>query len=201
MILTTIPKLIIKILSLGLLISFICIFVLVRSNKSLRDDKNRALDNVEVLQSEAKVYKTKDSLNAIEVYALRFTNSELKKYRSRDLELIKTLSIKGRQIESYSKAAIKSDYKIEADVVQRNDTLKCFTKKDKWYKINGCIYKDKFTGTFTSFDSLVYVESIKYKRFLGFLWKTKKIKDRKQDILSKNPNTKINNLEFIQVEQ
>jgi hypothetical protein len=45
------------------------------------------------------------------------------------------------------------------------------------------------------------VETVQYKRFWGFLWKTKKIKNREIDVVSKNPATKILGVEFVTIEK
>ena len=54
----------------------------------------------------------------------------------------------------------------------------------------------KFVGQFVSRDSLLYVEHIRPKRFLFFKWG---IKERKQEIVSRNPHTIIMNAEFITI--
>ena len=79
--------------------------------------------------------------------------------------------------------------------------LRCIEYSDKWVDFDGCTTPNGlFTGQFINRDSLLIAETVKYKRFLGFLWKTKKIKNREIDIVSKNPATKILGFEFITIE-
>ena len=59
----------------------------------------------------------------------------------------------------------------------------------------------EFTGTFVNRDSVLIVATVQYKRFLNFLWKTKKVKNREIDIISKNPHTKIMGVEYIEIEK
>lgn len=170
-------------------------------------------NNTTTLLKDVTTYKTKDSLNAVQVGELSLRLSEFKKYRSEDAELISSLQTKNRDLQGVSKAQLQTIYKLQGQVrdsivyvkgdtetITRTDTLRCLIIKDKWFDLNGCIDKQNtFSGNFESRDSLIYVETVKYKRFLGFLWKTSKIKDRKQDIVSKNPNTKIIGAEFITI--
>ena len=48
-------------------------------------------------------------------------------------------------------------------------------------------------------ESLKIVETVKYKRFLGFLWKTNKVKSRQVDVVSQNPATSIVNVDYISI--
>lgn len=181
--------------------------------KKVKEERDIYKNNTTTLLNDVITYKIKDSLNAIQVGELSLRLSEFKKYRSEDAELIKSLQIKNRDLQGVSKAQLQTIYKLQGQVrdsivyvkgdtetIIRTDTLRCLTIKDKWFDLHGCINKQNaFSGNFESRDSLIYVETVKYKRFLGFLWKTKKIKDRKQDIVSKNPNTKIIGAEFITI--
>lgn len=183
------------------------------SLKKAKEERDIYKNNSTTLLNDVTAYKTKDSLNAVQVGELSLRISEFKKYRSEDAELIKSLQTKNRDLQGVSKAQLQTIYKLKGQVrdsiiyvkgdtetIIRTDTLKCLTIKDKWFDLNGCIDKQNaFNGNFESRDSLIYVETVKYKRFLGFLWKTSKIKDRKQDIVSKNPHTKIVGAEFITI--
>lgn len=183
------------------------------SLKKAKEERDIYKNNTTTLLNDVTTYKTKDSLNAVQVGELSLRLSEFKKYRSEDAELIKSLQTKNRDLQGVSKTQLQTIYKLKGQVrdsivyvkgdtetIIRTDTLKCLTIKDKWFDLNGCIDKQNaFNGNFESRDTLIYVETVKYKRFLGFLWKTGKIKDRKQDIVSKNPHTKIVGAEFITI--
>ena len=56
-------------------------------------------------------------------------------------------------------------------------------------------------GTLSTRSSLKIVETVKYKRFLGFLWKTNKVKSRKVDVVSLNPNETIEDIDFVIIEE
>ena len=72
---------------------------------------------------------------------------------------------------------------------------------DAWFDFDGILTHDEFTGTLSNRDSLVVAESVKYRRFLGFLWKTKRVKDRRVDVVSKNPHTSIMGVEYVVIEK
>lgn len=176
--------------------------------KHMQEERDRYKSNTETLLVEAETYRTRDSLNAITVGSLELKLNEFKQHRAENWALIKTLQTKNRDLERINTAQLQTIYsitgQIKDSIVYRDniilDTLRCIKIHDPWFDLEGCIEKpDRFTGTFISRDSLLYVETVQYKRFLGFLWKTKRIKSRKQDIVSKNPNTRILDAEFITI--
>ena len=73
----------------------------------------------------------------------------------------------------------------------------------KWTEARGYIdlQKDTIKIHIKNKESLRVVESVVYKRFLGFLWKTDKIKERQVSVTSLNPNTEIKDCEYIFIKQ
>lgn len=180
-----------------------------RLNNVIRD-RNVYKSNNDVLMTDIKKYQTKDSLNAASVGELQYKLSEYAKYRSNDLAIIKTLQVKNRDLQAItttqSQTILNIQGSVKDSIIYRDniiiDTLKCFDINDKWFDLKGCIDRNKkFIGTFVGRDSLIVAETVKYKRFLGFMWKTSKIKDRKIDIVSKNPNTVILGVEYITIRE
>ena len=172
-------------------------------------DKYRA--NTETLLQDVSRYQTKDSLNAAKVGVLELKLSELERYRASDAELIKTLQTKNRELEAVTTAQMETITQLRGTVRDSivylpGDTittvLKCVDISDPWFSIKGCAMPDgEFTGTFVNRDSVLIVATVQYKRFLNFLWKTKKVKNREIDIISKNPHTKIMGVEYIEIEK
>lgn len=180
--------------------------------RNLKDENARLLANQKILLSknQDKSYIVSDSLNAAKVSGLLLTLKEYKKYRAEDLKLISQLKIKksdlqkviSSQSETISKLSTNLIDSIRVDTVFNSiDTIKCFNYKSKWTDISGYIdlKLDSINLKINNRESLKVVETVLYKRFLGFLWKTNKIKDRQVDIISENPNTKIINLEYINI--
>lgn len=179
--------------------------------EKLTDERNRYRGNTETLLQDVETYKTKDSLNAAKVGVLELKLSEFEKYRASDAELIKTLQTKNRELERVTTTQMETINELRATVRDSvvylpGDTvttvLRCVDIVEPYFELHGCATPDgQFTGTHINRDSLLIVETVQYKRWLGFLWKTKKIKNRQIDVVSKNPATKILGVEFITIEK
>ena len=185
----------------------------------LKEENTRLLSNQEILltqkqtiMAESQAYKVSDSLNAAKVSELQFTLKEYKKYRAQDLQLIEQLKVKksdlqkviDSQTETINSLSVKLNDSIRIDTVTNIiDTLKCFGYKSKWTDVSGCINlkSDSINLQIKNRESLKIVETVVYKRFLGFLWKTNKVKDRRVDIVSENPNTTIVNLDYVSIKR
>jgi hypothetical protein len=179
--------------------------------KRLTEERDRYRSNTEILLQDVKTYQTKDSLNAIKVGNLELSLAEYKKYRADDLALIKTLQAKNRDLERVTTTQMETINELRATVRDSvvylpGDTvttvLRCVDIVEPWFELHGCATPDgQFTGTHINRDSLLIAETVQYKRFWGFLWKTKKIKNREIDVVSKNPATKILGVEFVTIEK
>lgn len=165
--------------------------------------------NVGVLMQDVERYKVDDSLNAVRVHGLSLTIDDLKRYRAEDANLIKKLSAKSKDVGSVSSMTTQTVTRIKTqirdsiiylpgDTVYKVDTLKCLHVSDKWYTLDGCINsKGGFDGLLKTYDKIKIIETVKYKRFL--FWRTQKVKSRKIDAISLNPNTVITDVEFISI--
>lgn len=177
---------------------------------TLTGERDKYRTNTETLLQEVSRYQTKDSLNAAKVGVLELKLSEFEKYRASDAELIKTLQTKNRDLERVTTTQMETINELRATVRDSivylpGDTvttvLRCIEYSDKWVDFDGCIINNTFSGKIITRDSLLITESVQYKRWLGFLWKTKRIKNREFDIVSKNPHTKITGFEVITIEK
>ena len=195
-----------------LILAFFRIDNLLSENSRLKSNQDILLSEKESIMAESQKYKIADSLNAIKVSELQLTLKEYKKYRAQDLQLIEQLNIKksnlqkviNTQSETISTLSINIRDSIIADIATSQiDTLKCFKYKSKWVDVSGCLdlRRDTVDIQINNRESLKVVETVIHRRFLGFLWKTKRIKSRHVDIVSENPNTKITNCEYISVKR
>ena len=187
--------------------------------KALKADNARLKSNQELLMSqkngllkEEQKYKVADSLNAIKVSQLELTLKEYKQYYAEDQALINQLKSKKEtlqkvvtsQLETINTLSTNLTDSIRIDTVTLQvDTLKCFDYRSKWTDIKGCVdlKTDSLALQIKNRESLVIAETVTYKRFLGFLWKTKKIKSRQISIVSLNPNTQIINCEYTHIKE
>ena len=178
--------------------------------KHLRAERDTYQTNTQVLMEDVKRYQTRDSLNVATIGVLELKLDEFRKYRAEDAELIKSLKVKNRDLEAVTTAQMQTISELRAelkdsivylpgDTVER--VVKCIEYRDRYLDVVGCIVDNVFSGEVVSRDSLTIVNTVQYKRFWGFLWKTKKVKNRQIDIVSKNPHTQIMGVEYIEIEK
>lgn len=195
-----------------LILAFFRIDNLLSENSRLKSNQDILLSEKESIMAESQAYRVSDSLNAAKVSELQFTLKEYKKYRAQDLQLIEQLKVKksdlqkviDSQTETINSLSAKLNDSIRIDTVTNiTDTLKCFDYKSKWTDVSGCIDLkcDSINLQIKNRESLKIVETVVYKRFLGFLWKTNKVKDRQVDVVSENPNTTITNLDYVSIKR
>lgn len=197
---------------LALVLAFHKIHKLKEENARLLSNQEILLTQKQTIMAESQAYRVSDSLNAAKVSELQFTLKEYKKYRAQDLQLIEQLKVKksdlqkviDSQTETINSLSAKLNDSIRIDTVTNiADTLKCFDYKSKWTDVSGCIdlKHDSINLQIKNRESLKIVETVVYKRFLGFLWKTNKVKDRQVDVVSENPNTTITNLDYVGIKR
>ena len=203
---------IIAVAILALVLAFHKIHKLKEENARLLSNQEILLTQKQTIMAESQAYRVSDSLNAAKVSELQFTLKEYKKYRAQDLQLIEQLKVKksdlqkviDSQTETINSLSAKLNDFIRIDTVTNiADTLKCFDYKSKWTDVSGCIDLkcDSINLQIKNRESLKIVETVVYKRFLGFLWKTNKVKDRQVDVVSENPNTTIANLDYVSIKR
>lgn len=187
--------------------------------KSLKADNTRLSLNQGQLLSELSqtkkengAYKIADSLSGIRTNELLLTISEYERYRQRDAALIAELTGKNEDLERVVTSQSRTIHELtlgvsDSIVVDTNtmqtDTLKCFSYKSQWYDVSGCLDTGDNTASIhiESRESLIIVETIRYKRLWGFLWKTNRIEDRQVNVVSENPNTTVVSSEVISIIQ
>lgn len=174
----------------------------------LKDERNRYERNTETLLSDVEHYRVRDSLNAARVQSLELTVKEYERFRADDAALIKELTQRNRDLAAVNKTQSQTIIELRAiprDTVVIRDSVRVPAVSvhcgDAWFDFDGLLTEKEFTGTLANRDSLVIAESVKYKRFLGFLWKTRKVKDRQLDVVSKNPHTEIMEIEHVVIEK
>lgn len=176
----------------------------------LTKENNRLSNNQETLLTENEHYKIRDSLNVSKTNQLELKLSELKKYKSEYTQLVKDLNIKNSQLEQIIsvnaetitnlKAMLRDSIRLDT-VSNIIDTLKCFEYKSKYTDVSGCINKDIIDMQIRNRESLKAIESKKKKKFLFFklpIWLFG-YKSKQLDIVSLNPNTTIEYIEYISV--
>ena len=175
---------------------------------NLQRENKRLTNNQAVLLDSMQTYKVADSLNVAKINVLELSLSDYKKYREEDAALIKKLKADKlsatASINTITTTKIKVQIKdsiIYKDRVVPVDTVKQINFDSKWTSVHGYLANDTVNLDIENREELLVAESFIRKRFIGiklpiwlFGYKTKSI-----DVVSKNPNTKITNLEYIQI--
>lgn len=198
-----------KIIAIFAIASVVMITLQALRINHLNDERNRYRANTTALLQDVERYRTQDSLNVAKAGVLSLKIAELEKYRAEDAELVKSLEIRNKDLEQIIKAQtrmIADLHGVVADTVVIvkevvDSTALSLNVHDAWIDLHGIVYDGGFDGTLEVRDSLVIVESVERKRFLGFLWRTKQVKSRSVDVVSKNPYTEIMGVESILIEQ
>ncbi len=176
-----------------------------RRIRALTSERDRYKTNAEVLFSDVEQYRVNDSLNAARIASLTLTVREFEKFRAEDAATIRQLTAKNRDLQGVIKNQTSQIYELSSTVrdtmviirdsiVVPAQTVRC---GDEWYSFEGILTAGDFSGKMETRDDILVAETVRYKRFLGFLWKTKKIKDRRIDVISRNPHSKITDVEHV----
>lgn len=169
---------------------------------------NRARANIEVLHGETDGYRFRDSLSGARIQALELTAKEFERFRAEDAATIRELKKRNRDLQALTKAQARTIAEFSApvrDTIVFRDTIQvsgvAVHAGDKWYDFDGVLAGGEFTGRLETRDNLLVAETVQYRRFLGFLWKTRHVKDRQVDVVSENPHTKIEKVDFVFIEK
>lgn len=179
-----------------------------RRIKQLAAERDKYRFNTETLLSDVETFRVRDSLNAARVQALELTKKEYERFRAEDAALIRELKARNRDLAAVNKTQTQTIIELRdtpRDTVIIRDSVKIPAMLlhcgDEWYDFDGLLSNNEFTGILVNRDSLLVAETVKYRRFLGFLWKTKRIENRELECLSKNPHTQIVGMEHVVIEK
>ena len=184
-------------------------YMMNRKIEKLTDERDRYKGNTETLLSDVEMFRVRDSLSAARVQSLELTVKEFERFRAEDAAIIRELKNKNRDLSQVNETQSQTIIDLLAipkdTVVIVRDSIRVPAVAvhcgDAWYDFDGVLTAEQFTGTLTNRDSLLLAETVKYKRFLGFLWKTRRVQDRQLDVVSRNPHTTILGLEHIVIEK
>lgn len=167
-------------------------------------EKQRLSNNQEALLSDVDHYKTESGKNAASVQKLELTKSELEKYNVDLKETISDLNLKINRIQAATTTATQSNYKIKTvvkdSIVYRDVPVKLqrIDFRDPYIDLTGTIDSGTFSGDITTRDTLVQIIHRVPKKFLFIKYGTKAIR---QEVVSKNPYSKIVYTEYIELKK
>lgn len=176
--------------------------------KSLTGERDRYRSNTTALLRDVERYRTSDSLNAVKTEVLSLKLSEMERYRAEDIKTIESLKLRKKDLEQVTTMQMQTIADLRGTVADTvvmvrevRDTVQVLHVSDEWIDLHGIVADGAFDGTLEVRDSIYIVESVQRARFLGFLWRTKRVKSREVDVMNKNPYTEIMGIESIIIEQ
>lgn len=174
----------------------------------LTSERDRYKGNTEALMTDVEHFRVTDSLSAARVEALELTVKEFERFRASDAAIIAELRQRNRDLASVNTTQAQTIIEMSSiprDTVIIRDSIPIRAKAvhagDAWYDFDGLLTDDEFTGRLQNRDSLILAETVRYHRFLGFLWKTKRVDDRQATVVSRNPHTEILGVEHVVIER
>lgn len=157
--------------------------------------------NTETLLTDVRTYKVRDSLNAARVQSLELSAREFERFRAEDAALIRELKGRNRELASVNRTQAQTIIDLMAqprDTVIVRDSIPISALAvhcgDAWYDFDGVVAPGEFSGRLSVRDSLVAAETVRYRKFL---WWKLGVRDRRVDVISRNPYTTILNVEHI----
>lgn len=171
---------------------------------NVREEKRRLANNQDALLSDIQFYKTEAGNNAASVQKLELSRSELKQHCTELLKTVDELNLKVRRLQAASTTVSKTEVTIETPVRdsivyrERLDTVKRINWKDPWVELDGMIDKGIFSGEIRSTDTLIQIIHRVPRKFLFFRWGTKAIR---QEMINKNPHSRIIYTEYIELKR
>lgn len=180
--------------------------VSVKSCQDIRTDRNRLSDNQRTLLADIEFYRTKDSLSAASVERLTLTNREFRKYAGELKKTVEELNLKVKYLQSASQSATETKYLVKTEIRdsivirlgREPDTLNRIDFQDPYLTFSGSITGKQFSGLIQSRDTIVQLIHRIPRRFWFIRWGTKAIR---QEIVSRNPYSRITYTEYIELKK
>lgn len=187
-----------------LLVALLTVMLIsVRCCQSYRRERDRLADNQRTLMSRIDFYKTKDSLSAASVERLTLSNDEFREY-CKDLESqVKKLGLKVKRLQSVSQTATITEYPVktiirDSIIPGKTDTLRCINFQNAYLTLSGCFESSHFNGLVENRDTIIQVVHRVPHRFWFIRWGTKAIR---QEVISRNPYSRITYTEYIELKK
>lgn len=176
--------------------------VSIYNNNKLRKNNDALRNNIETLYDSVTHYKIANNLNAAEVTELQFSKKELLRLYNEDKVLIEQLT-KAAKLQTVEKieTVMRDTIIVELQDTILVDSAKYFKYNSKWTDVEGYIAQDSLSMSIANRESLIITESLEKKKFWFIrlpIWLFG-YKNKRLDVVSRNPNTQIQSVEYINV--
>lgn len=194
-------KILWQFLTLVLLVAFCYIY---KQGKRQKACELTYQNSISMSMDSLHTYKVRDSLNAIYTSNIELSLAQYKQLRAEDAKIIKQL--KADKLNSVVKPIIETKWKVDTqikDSIIYQDTVKVINYKDNWNYVSGYFTQDSAKLDIQSKTELLITKSIERKRFLFFKLNPKWFGYRKEqlNIVSRNPNCLISNIEYVTIKK
>lgn len=192
-------------LTLAVVVLACLLAVSLKRCSTLRADRDRLASNQSALLDAATYYETKAGASAASVERLELTRRELETHRADLVRTCDELRVKVRRLEAASTTATVTEIEAVAPlrdtviiIEQQPVAASAFNWADAWVSVSGLIRDERVECRVRSVDTLVQLVHRVPRKFLFIRWGCKAIR---QEIVSKNPHTRIVYAEYIELKK
>ena len=176
---STIKRIAVIVISVAVIISF---YIMSVSIDKLKDSNDVLSSNNKSLTTGVKTLTVKNGDLMTQVGGLIVDKDKLKSENEQLLKNLKDIGIKYKDISSVATVLAEENRRLRlqlydsivintVDSIQYIDTVKCFSKSDKYFSITGCISNDSVDLKYSSIVPLDIVMSKTYKhKILWWRW-------------------------------
>lgn len=192
-------------LIIALVVCFVALVMSIRSCTNIKADRNRLSENQRSLFEDVDYYRTQSGLSAASVERLTLSKAEIDNYCQGLKATLEQLNIKIKRLQSAGTTATETTHNIKTVVrdslIVRDslviDTMKCITYKDAWLIFAGCTTDGiNYNIDIESRDTLTTIVHRVPRKFLFIKYGCKAIR---QEVVSRNPNSKIIYTKYIEL--
>lgn len=190
-----------KYFGISYFIVIIFLGILLVDRRNITQDRDKYKENTETLLNGIKQYKLDSSRYVVENSRLRLTIDEFKEKREEDLETIKKLNLRVKQLQSVASQVVEVKVPVKVPIPVHVEPIE--TKpinvyvKDKYKTIDLTITKDSVIGDFSANAKIKQYIYADYKhKFLWWMWGLKGVK---QVVICDNPHVNISYSEYLEI--
>lgn len=162
----------------------------------LRQERDRYQRNTEALIQQLDTFRTSNGRLAARCESLDLTSKEFRRLYEEEAERVKDLRRRNEELSHYVKTHSEAEVIVKTEIrdslIYVRDSVviaKVFDWDDGWDSVHAQLSVDSVVVAMSHRDVLDVAVMTEWKRFLGFLWKTK-VKGYAVDVVSENPHTR-----------